>query len=232
MKSYTVHCEYPALHRCEVTVEAADPVAACRAAIDAANHSDAWKGLDWEQPTYVSALVQGTDVDPWRRTPEGADASVLPLPGLFSDVTRLAGYAATRSEDLVLQLRIMLDAVDGDGGSRIDKHAMVRLCATGRAILDDIERCGLPPKGRAQRRGWSGSRQRITRSRLSLSARGMGHMGRREPSATCDNRAVLPLRGCPLHPGLRGFPRPCLGAVVSRSASQEVPIRRKGRRHS
>lgn len=146
MKSYTVHCEYPALHGCEVTVEAEDPVAACRPAIDAANRSDAWKGLDWEQPTYVSALVQGTDVDPWRRTPEGADVSVLPVPGLFSDVTKLAGYAATRSEDLVLQLRIMLDAIDGDGGSRVDKHAMVRLCATGRAILDDIERCGLPFK--------------------------------------------------------------------------------------
>lgn len=47
---------------------------------------------------------------------------------------------------MVLQLRIMLDAIDGDGGSRIDKHAVVRLGATGRAILDDIEPFGLPPE--------------------------------------------------------------------------------------
>jgi hypothetical protein len=65
---------------------------------------------------------------------------------MFLDLPRFAGNAATRSESLVLQLRIMLDAIDGDGGSRIDKHAMVRLCAMGRAILNDIERCGLSPK--------------------------------------------------------------------------------------
>lgn len=143
MKTFTVHCEYPALHRAEVTVEAEDAVAACRAAIDVANQSDAWKSLDWEQPSYVVALTFGEGVDPWRRTPEGADASVLPVPGLFTDVARLAGYAATRSEDLVLQLRIMVDAIDDDGRPRIDPNAMVRLCAIGKAMLEDVDGCGL-----------------------------------------------------------------------------------------
>ena len=64
MKTFTVHCEYPTLYRCEITVQAEDAVGACRAAIDSANQSDSWKGLDWEQPTYVVALAQGEDIDP------------------------------------------------------------------------------------------------------------------------------------------------------------------------
>ena len=45
----------------------------------------------------MSALVaEGADVDPWRLVPDGGDASVLPVPGLFSEVTACAGYAATR----------------------------------------------------------------------------------------------------------------------------------------
>ena len=157
MKTFTVRCEYPALYRNEVTVGAEDPVAACRAAIDVAGQSGAWKAHDCERQTYVVALAEGADVDPWELTPEGADASVFSVPSLFTDVATLAGYAATRSENLVLQLRIMLDAIGYDGGLRIDPKAMVRLCATGKAILEDIERCGLSPKGRRNAEGGSGS---------------------------------------------------------------------------
>ena len=67
----------------------------------------------------------------------------------------MAGYAATRSEDLVLQLRIMLDAIGHDGGLRIDPKAMVRLCATGRAMLAGGEGFGLAPE--ATRHGGGGS---------------------------------------------------------------------------
>lgn len=64
----------------------------------------------------MSALVaEGVDVDPWRFVPDGGDASVLPVPGLFSEVTACAGYAVTRSEDLVDQIRIMDDAIGADG---------------------------------------------------------------------------------------------------------------------
>ena len=69
----------------------------------------------------------------------------------------LAGYAATRSEDLVLELRIMLDAIGDDGRLRIDPKAMVRLCATGKAILEDVDRCGLSPKDPRNAEGGSGS---------------------------------------------------------------------------
>lgn len=101
MKIFTVHCEYPAHYRAEITVEAEDVVSACRSAIDASHTTDGWKSLDTEHPTYVSAIAEGADVDPWRFVPDGGDASVLPVRGLFSEVTACAGYAATRSEDLV-----------------------------------------------------------------------------------------------------------------------------------
>lgn len=152
MKFYTVHCEYPALHRCEVTVERRipSPPAGPPSALPITR-------MPGRAPTGSSRPTlrwcRGRTSIPEAARPRSADVSVLPVPGLFSDVTRLAGYAATRSEDLVLQLRIMLDAIDGDGGSRIDKHAMVRLCATGRAMLDDVERCGLPPKARCSAEG-------------------------------------------------------------------------------
>ena len=94
----------------------------------------------------MSALVaEGADVDPWRFVPDGGNVSVLPVPGLFSQAAACAGYAATRCEDLVDQLRIMIDAIGADGALRITPAAMVRLCATGQALLDDIATFGLSP---------------------------------------------------------------------------------------
>ena len=53
----------------------------------------------------ISALVaEGADVEPWRLVLDGGAASALPVPGLFSEVAACAGYAATRSEDLVDQV--------------------------------------------------------------------------------------------------------------------------------
>ena len=91
MKPFTVQCEYSAHHRFETTVEAEDPIAACRAAIELANDSSDWRSHCGPTPSYVVALAPGVHVDPWRDTPEGADASVLPVPGLFTDTARVAG---------------------------------------------------------------------------------------------------------------------------------------------
>jgi hypothetical protein len=83
--------------------------------VDASHTTGGWKSLDTEHPTYVSACRR-VDVDPWRFVPDEGDASVLPVPGLFSEVAACAGYAATRSEDLVDQIRIMIDAIGADEG--------------------------------------------------------------------------------------------------------------------
>lgn len=157
MKPFTVHCEYSARYRFEITVEAEHPIAACRAAVNEANGSSDWRSHDADTPSYVVALAPGVDVDPWRPDPEAGDASVLPVPGLFTDTARVAGYAATRSEDLVLQLRLMLDAIGHDGRLRIEPKAMVRLCATGNAMLADVDGFGLPPEAMRHGRGGSAS---------------------------------------------------------------------------
>jgi hypothetical protein len=145
MKTFTVHCDNAVHYRAEITVEAEDIVSACRAAIDAAHTADGWRSLDTGSPVYVAAIAEGADIDPWRLSPSGADASVLAVPRLFSDVAMVAGYAATRSEDLVDQIRIMIDAIGADGSARITPDAMVRLRATGKAILDDIASFGVSP---------------------------------------------------------------------------------------
>ena len=95
--------------------------------------------------TYVTAIAEGADVDPWRLVHDGGDTSVLPVPLLFSEVPMVAGYAAAKSDYLADQLRIMVDAIGADGGLRITPEAMVRLRATGQAILDDITAFGLSP---------------------------------------------------------------------------------------
>jgi len=65
----------------------------------------------------MSALVaEGADVDPWALSAGGGDDSALPAPGVFSAVAACAGYAATRSDDLVDQIYIMVDAIGADGG--------------------------------------------------------------------------------------------------------------------
>ena len=113
--------------------------------VDASHTTDRWKSLDTEHPTYVSAIAEGVDVDPWRFVPDCGDVSVLPVPGLFSHATACAGYAAIRTNDPVDQIRIMIDAIGADGELRITPASMVRLCATGQVLLDDIATFGWSP---------------------------------------------------------------------------------------
>jgi hypothetical protein len=55
----------------------------------------------------------------------------------------LAGHVATRSEDLVDSLRIMIDALGANGGLRITPAAMEGLCASETDSVDDIDGFGL-----------------------------------------------------------------------------------------
>lgn len=144
MTKFTVQCETLAPYRNTVVVEADNLVAACRAGIDAAGDDDGWRSVASEQSTYVVAIAQGNEVDPWTLDASGTDISVIPVPPVFTDIAQIIGYAATRADDLVLQLRIMIDACRADGAPRIEAPAMLRLCATGTAMLADIDRCGLP----------------------------------------------------------------------------------------
>ena len=81
-------------------------------------HTRPTGGRAWTRsiPPTSALVAAGADVDSWRFVPDGGDASVLPVPGVFSGMAACAGYAATRSEDLVDQIRIMIDAIGADGG--------------------------------------------------------------------------------------------------------------------
>lgn len=93
-------------------------------------------------PPASPLVAEGDGVDPWQSVPDGDVTSVLPVPRLFPNVAACAGYPATRGEDLIARLRTMLDAIGVAGRLRIESDAMVRLCADGKAILDDIAAFG------------------------------------------------------------------------------------------
>ena len=73
MPHFTAQCGYYAYWYTTVGVDAPDLDTACRAAIDNANDTDAWKSGDDITPTRVDAISQGKDSDPW-----GDDALLVP----------------------------------------------------------------------------------------------------------------------------------------------------------
>jgi len=115
--------------------------------VDASHTTDGWKSLDTEHPTYVSACRSRSRrrflaLRPrWRRclcpARPGRVLWYGGLRGLCRDPERGSGrpdpYHDRRDRR---RWRV-----------RITPVAMVRLCGTGQAILDDIARCGLSPTG-------------------------------------------------------------------------------------
>jgi hypothetical protein len=80
MKKWTVQCGFAAYYANTVTVEADMLAEALEKAIVKANESDGWKPLDDCGPTFVDAVAEGDDADPWREF-----ASSLPVPPRFSE---------------------------------------------------------------------------------------------------------------------------------------------------
>ena len=74
MPVFTAQCGYYAHYHITVRIEADDLDAACRAAIAQANECDAWRSGDHVTETYVDAITEGGDADPW-----GPDALPVPL---------------------------------------------------------------------------------------------------------------------------------------------------------
>src|SRR3546814_16113140 len=65
MTTYTVQCSYAAYHANTVEVEAESLDAALERAIERANGDPHWKALDHCGPTFVDAVAEGADADPW-----------------------------------------------------------------------------------------------------------------------------------------------------------------------
>src|SRR3546814_596293 len=80
MTTYTVQCSYAAYHANTVEVEAESLDAALERAIERANGDPHWKALDHCGPTFVDAVAEGADADPW-----SGFGSALPIPARFPE---------------------------------------------------------------------------------------------------------------------------------------------------
>lgn len=80
MKLWTVQCSFASYDAKTVVVEAETIEQALDRAIVAANEGDGWSSLDICGDTFVDAVAQGNDVDPWKDF-----ASSLPVPARFTE---------------------------------------------------------------------------------------------------------------------------------------------------
>ncbi|MEQ8268015.1 MAG: hypothetical protein RH982_12520 [Parvibaculum sp.] len=101
MKKWTVQCGFAAYYANIVTVEADTLAEALEKAIVKANESDGWKPLDDCGPTFIDAVAEGDDADPWREF-----ASSLPLPPRFSERGEPVAVTVVVSGGAVQQVEI------------------------------------------------------------------------------------------------------------------------------
>ena len=80
MTAWTVQCGYAAYYANTVTVEAETLDDALGKAIAAGNEDASWKSLDNCGPTFVDAVAEGADTDPWRD-----HVSAIPVPERFTE---------------------------------------------------------------------------------------------------------------------------------------------------
>ena len=80
MQFFTVQCSFASYDAKTVVVEAETIEQALDRAIVAANEGDGWSSLDVCGDTFVDAVAQGDDVDPWKEF-----ASSLPVPARFTE---------------------------------------------------------------------------------------------------------------------------------------------------
>ena len=80
MTTYTVQCGYAAYYANTVQVKADSLDAALEQAIETANDDSHWKALDHCSSTFIDAVAEGADADPW-----SAFSSVLPIPDRFTE---------------------------------------------------------------------------------------------------------------------------------------------------
>ena len=73
MKTYTVQCGYAAYWANTVTVSADSFEEALTAAIVKANDDAAWRSIDHCGDTFIDAVAEGEDADPW-----GSDTLSVP----------------------------------------------------------------------------------------------------------------------------------------------------------
>ena len=78
MTHYTVCCGYASHYHNTVTIEADSLDEALEKAIEQAGDDPHWKSVDQASQTFVDAIAEGEDADPWGDT-------ALPIPDRFTE---------------------------------------------------------------------------------------------------------------------------------------------------
>lgn len=80
MKTWTMQCSYRTYFDNSVIVEAETLEEALQKAIEEANNDPDWKSSDYAGQTFVEAVAEGDNVDPWK-----GYQSAIPVPERFTE---------------------------------------------------------------------------------------------------------------------------------------------------
>lgn len=125
-RPFTVQCVCAAWLSNTITVQASDIEDACRRAIETATRDSAWRSTGACGPTFVDAITEGEDADPWR-----VAASHLPVPPRFAE--------DREAQELRAALLGLLDRAAAMGGWEAEVWRVAERAA-GRSEPDDAPR--------------------------------------------------------------------------------------------
>lgn len=109
MTTWTVQCGYAAYYANTVTVEAETLDDALDKAIVVVNEDTSWKSLDHCSPTFVDAVAEGADADPWRD-----HVSAIPVPELSTE-----RGAAVPLITVIVEGGVVQDVIFENGPARV-----------------------------------------------------------------------------------------------------------------
>ena len=129
-RPFTVQCGYAGYFARTVTVEADSLDEALDKAIEAANRSDAWRSIDHCGRTFVDAVCEGADADPW------ATEASLPVPDRFTE----------QGEPPVVTFT---DPARADGGIEVTRgRVLLRFGSDDGTVTAQMREPPHPPDGR------------------------------------------------------------------------------------
>ena len=119
-RPWTAQVSYAGYWANTVTVEADTLEEALEKAIETANNSDAWKSLDHVGDSFVDAICEGADADPW------ATDAALPIPDRFAE----------QGEPPIVTL---IDLARPDGGLEVTRgRVLVRFRSDAGAVTAEL----------------------------------------------------------------------------------------------
>ena len=121
-RPFTVQCGYAAYFANTVTVEADTLDQALEKALEAASQSDAWRALDHCGDSFVDAVCEGADADPW------ATDTALPVPDRFAQcstwMVQRSGAASASVPESAPRVSVSMPAKGGSSSTKPELAAL------------------------------------------------------------------------------------------------------------